>query len=45
MSLFVKLVLINLTPQEISKPTPPGEITPVSISIAATPPIGKPYPQ
>jgi hypothetical protein len=31
------------TPQEISKPTPPAEITPSrSASKAATPPIGKP---
>jgi hypothetical protein len=31
------------TPQAMSKPTPPGEITPSpSASVAATPPIGKP---
>lgn len=36
----------SLTPHEISKPTPPGETTPsLSTSVAATPPIGKPYPQ
>ncbi len=29
----------------MSKPIPPGEITPVSARKAATPPIGKPYPQ
>jgi hypothetical protein len=29
-------------PQLMSKPMPPGEITPVSTSMAATPPIGKP---
>ena len=34
----------------MSKPTPPGDITPVScfelsVPKAATPPIGKPYPQ
>ena len=34
------------TPQEMSKPTPPGEITPpAAMSVAATPPIGNPYPQ
>ena len=34
------------TPQEMSKPTPPGETTPAAgESVAATPPIGKPYPQ
>jgi len=38
-------VLITLTPQLMSKPTPPGEITPLSIRVAPTPPIGKPYPQ
>ncbi len=31
--------------QLMSKPIPPGEITPSSASMAATPPIGKPYPQ
>ncbi|OPZ23184.1 MAG: hypothetical protein BWZ02_03304 [Lentisphaerae bacterium ADurb.BinA184] len=29
----------------MSKPIPPGEITPLSGSMAAMPPIGKPYPQ
>jgi hypothetical protein len=34
------------TPQEMSKPTPPAETTPPrSGSNAATPPMGKPYPQ
>ena len=34
------------TPQAMSKPTPPGETTPPrATSVAATPPIGKPYPQ
>ena len=32
-------------PQLMSKPMPPGEITPESARKAATPPIGKPYPQ
>ena len=32
-------------PQLMSKPIPPGEMTPVSARNAATPPIGKPYPQ
>lgn len=33
-------------PQEISNPTPPGKSTPpASNSVAATPPMGKPYPQ
>jgi len=35
-------VLRSLTPQEMSKPTPPGETTPVLSSNAATPPIGNP---
>ena len=35
----------SLTPQLISNPTPPGEITPsFSMSVATTPPIGKPNP-
>ena len=38
-----------LTPQLMSKPTPPGEIEPPSspqlTSVARTPPIGKPYPK
>ena len=29
----------------MSNPIPPGDITPFSRSNAATPPIGKPYPQ
>ena len=29
-------------PQLMSKPIPPGEITPLRTSMAATPPIGKP---
>jgi hypothetical protein len=34
------------TPHEMSNPTPPGDTTPPrSMSVAATPPIGKPYPQ
>ena len=32
-------------PQLMSKPIPPGEITPAFSSKAATPPMGKPYPQ
>jgi len=44
-SSFLKFVLSNLTPQFISYPTPPGDITPLSTSKAATPPIGNPYPQ
>ena len=38
-------VITSRTPQLMSKPTPPGEMTPFSASIAATPPMGKPYPQ
>jgi hypothetical protein len=34
----------NLTPQLISKPMPPGEITPSGSAVAATPPTGNPYP-
>ena len=35
----------SLTPQLMSNPTPPGEITPpLSMSVATTPPIGKPNP-
>jgi hypothetical protein len=35
-----------LTPHEMSNPTPPAETTPpFSASNAATPPMGKPYPQ
>ncbi len=41
-SLEFKLVLKTLTPHEISNPTPPGDITPSSMSVAATPPIGNP---
>ena len=34
------------TPHEMSNPTPPGDTTPSrSMSVAATPPMGKPYPQ
>src|SRR3990167_4935888 len=44
-SILLNPVLSNLTPQLISYPTPPGETTPSSISNAATPPIGNPYPQ
>ena len=40
-----RFVATKRTPQLISKPIPPGEITPSSASTAATPPIGKPYPQ
>jgi hypothetical protein len=35
-------VVTSRTPQLMSKPTPPGETTPSSSRIAATPPIGKP---
>ena len=36
----------NRTPQLMSNPTPPGEITPpFSTSVATTPPIGKPKPK
>src|SRR5215211_2406657 len=37
-------VLISLTPQLISYPTPPGLTTPSCRSVAATPPTGNPYP-
>ena len=45
MSGSVKLVAISRQPQLMSYPTPPGDTTPVSRSKAATPPMGKPYPQ
>ena len=38
----VRLVCTNRTPQLMSKPTPPGDNTPSSESVAATPPMGKP---
>jgi hypothetical protein len=38
----VRLVRTSRIPQLMSKPIPPGEMTPTSGSIAATPPIGKP---
>ena len=38
----VRSVSASRMPQLMSKPIPPGEMTPVSTSIAATPPIGKP---
>ena len=42
----VRGVRRSRTPQLMSNPTPPGEITPSwSGSVAATPPMGKPYPQ
>ena len=49
----ISLISISIehrrTPQLISKPTPPGEmatpISPASISVATTPPIGNPYPK
>ena len=37
---------ISRTPHEMSNPTPPGDTTPPSSgSVAATPPMGNPYPQ
>ncbi len=45
MSASVRGVVISLTPQLMSKPTPPGDMTPSVMSNAATPPIGNPYPQ
>jgi len=44
-SLIVRLVNTKRIPQLISNPIPPGDITPVSASNAATPPIGNPYPE
>ena len=44
-SLKERGVVRSLTPQLISKPTPPGEMTPSSRENAATPPMGNPYPQ
>jgi hypothetical protein len=42
-SFLSRLVLITLTPQFMSYPTPPGLTTPFSsMSVAATPPIGNP---
>ena len=41
----VRSVLMRRTPQFMSKPMPPGEMDPESASTAATPPMGKPYPQ
>ena len=41
-SASVRLVRMTRTPQLMSKPTPPGETTPSSNLVAATPPIGKP---
>ena len=38
----VSEVASRRTPQLMSKPTPPGETTPVRVSVAATPPMGKP---
>ena len=36
----------NRTPQLMSNPTPPGEMTPpLSMSVATTPPMGNPYPK
>ena len=35
-------IFVSLTKQFMSKPIPPGLITPVSASKAATPPMGKP---
>ena len=43
-SLRPMFVPSSLTPQLMSYPIPPGEITPVGNLVAATPPIGKPYP-
>ena len=41
-----RLAASRRTPQEISNPTPPGETTPPAAgSVAATPPIGNPYPR
>ena len=37
--------MMRRTPQLMSKPMPPGEMEPVDSSTAATPPMGKPYPQ
>ncbi len=36
---------MSLTPQLMSNPIPPGEMDPSELSTAATPPMGKPYPQ
>ncbi len=41
-SFSVRLVRTSLTPQLISKPTPPGDTTPSLTRVAATPPMGKP---
>ena len=42
---MVREVRSSRTPQLMSKPTPPGETTPSSTVVAATPPTGNPYPQ
>ena len=44
-SASVRGVVINRTPQLMSNPTPPGDMTPSVMSNAATPPMGNPYPQ
>ncbi len=38
----VRSVRMSRVPQLMSKPTPPGEMTPSSRRMAATPPIGNP---
>ena len=45
MSCFVRFVFSSLTPQLISKPTPPGLTTPLISENAATPQILNPYPK
>ncbi|OQC62312.1 MAG: hypothetical protein BWX50_01645 [Euryarchaeota archaeon ADurb.Bin009] len=44
-SASVRGVVIRRTPQLMSNPTPPGDMTPSVMSNAATPPMGNPYPQ
>ncbi len=44
-SASVRGVVISRTPQLMSNPTPPGDMTPSVLSNAATPPMGNPYPQ
>ena len=44
-SSFLSGVVKSRTPQLMSNPTPPGEMTPSSRENAATPPMGNPYPQ
>ena len=39
-----RLEVSSRTPQLMSYPTPPGEMTPSATRVAATPPTGKPYP-